>query len=68
MTENGDLMPSLAIYPGACIAVMCFGANMFGDAVRDVLDPRLKGGVGSYSTKKIQRLAAKMQKAFAKTR
>jgi hypothetical protein len=25
-----------------------YGINMFGDAVRDLLDPRLRGGVGRY--------------------
>jgi peptide/nickel transport system permease protein len=52
------IMPMLAVYPGACIAIMCFGAIMFGDAVRDLLDPRLKGGVGSYSVNKIAKVIA----------
>ncbi len=56
--------PALAIYPGACIALMCFGATMFGDAVRDLLDPRLRGGVGSYSTKKLAKVSAKMKKLY----
>ena len=40
---------------------------MFGDGVRDILDPRLKGGVGSYNTKKLRRAAERMsrQKAAA---
>jgi len=25
-----------------------YGINMFGDAVRDILDPRLRDGVGRY--------------------
>lgn len=58
------LAPWLAVYPGICISVMVFSANMFGDAVRDLLDPRLKGGVGSYSTKKIAKIAAKQLKKF----
>lgn len=62
--------PWLALYPGLCIAVLVFGANMFGDAIRDILDPRLKGGVGSYDTKKIRKIAAKQMekrlKALAK--
>jgi len=51
--------PWLALYPGLCIAVLVFGANMFGDAIRDIMDPRLQGGVGSYDTKTIKRIAAK---------
>ncbi|MPZ97822.1 MAG: ABC transporter permease subunit [Dehalococcoidia bacterium] len=35
--------PGLAVYPGLCIAFTVFGFNMFGDALRDVLDPRLRG-------------------------
>jgi peptide/nickel transport system permease protein len=34
--------PWLAIFPGLAISLVVFGANMFGDALRDVLDPRLK--------------------------
>ena len=59
---NMFIAPWLSIYPGVLIALMVFGANMFGDAVRDLMDPRLKGGVGSYNTKKIQKIAAKMIK------
>ncbi len=34
--------PGLAIWPGVCIASAVFGFNIFGDALRDVLDPRLR--------------------------
>jgi len=36
--------PLQAIWPGAAIALAVYGFNMFGDALRDVLDPRLRGG------------------------
>lgn len=36
--------PMLAIWPGLAISLLVFGFNMFGDALRDVLDPRLRGG------------------------
>jgi len=39
-----EIKPELALYPGLCLAVVIFGVNMFGDAVRDLLDPRLRGG------------------------
>jgi peptide/nickel transport system permease protein len=26
-----------------------YGINMFGDGIRDILDPRLRGGLGRYS-------------------
>jgi len=34
--------PWLAIFPGLAISLVVFGANMLGDALRDVWDPRLK--------------------------
>jgi peptide/nickel transport system permease protein len=33
----------MALYPGVAITLAVFGFNMLGDAVRDVLDPRLRG-------------------------
>lgn len=36
--------PWMAIWPGAAISLAVFGFNMLGDALRDVLDPRLRGG------------------------
>jgi peptide/nickel transport system permease protein len=36
--------PIQAIWPGIAIALLVYGFNMFGDALRDVLDPRLRGG------------------------
>ncbi len=35
--------PWLAIWPGLAISLAVFGFNMLGDALRDVLDPRLRG-------------------------
>ncbi len=52
--------PWLAFAPGAAIGLTVFAANMFGDGVRDLLDPRLKGGVGSYNSQKIARKVAKL--------
>ena len=43
--------PWIAIYPGLALAIVVYGINMFGDAVRDLLDPRLRGGVGRYDVK-----------------
>ena len=39
--------PWLAIFPGIAMSVVVFGANLLGDALRDVLDPRLRGTKGS---------------------
>ena len=52
--------PWLAFAPGAAIALTVFAANMFGDGVRDLLDPRLRGGVGSYDSKKIAKKVARL--------
>jgi peptide/nickel transport system permease protein len=35
--------PWLAIWPGVAISAAVYGFNLFGDALRDVLDPRLRG-------------------------
>ncbi|MBI3953848.1 MAG: ABC transporter permease [Chloroflexi bacterium] len=35
--------PWIAIFPGVAISLIVFGFNMLGDALRDVLDPRLRG-------------------------
>ncbi len=34
--------PWLAIFPGLAIAITVFGFNLFGDGLRDILDPRMK--------------------------
>ena len=39
-----EVKPELALYPGFCLSVVIYGINVFGDAVRDLLDPRLRGG------------------------
>lgn len=36
--------PIQAVWPGLAIALAVYAFNMFGDALRDVLDPRLRGG------------------------
>jgi peptide/nickel transport system permease protein len=36
--------PWLAIWPAVALSLSVFGFNMLGDALRDLLDPRLKGG------------------------
>ena len=35
--------PYLALFPGLAIALTVYAFNMFGDGLRDVLDPRLRG-------------------------
>jgi len=52
----------LAVFPGLALTAVVYGVNMFGDAIRDLLDPRLRGGVGRYGVaveknKKINKIA-----------
>lgn len=37
-----ETVPTLAIFPGLAIMVTVLGSNLLGDALRDVLDPRLR--------------------------
>ena len=37
------LAPWMALAPGICLTLVVFGINMFGDALRDLLDPRMRG-------------------------
>ena len=43
-----EMAPHLALWPGLCLTVVVYSLNMFGDAVRDLLDPRLRGRLGRY--------------------
>ena len=38
--------PWLALWPGLCLTTVVYSFNMLGDALRDLLDPRLRGGGG----------------------
>ncbi|MDC1213573.1 ABC transporter permease [Rhodospirillales bacterium] len=40
--EYAESAPWVAIWPGIAISLAVFGFNLFGDAVRDTLDPRLR--------------------------
>jgi len=35
--------PWLALAPGICLTVVVYATNMFGDALRDLFDPRMRG-------------------------
>jgi peptide/nickel transport system permease protein len=43
--------PWMALWPGLALSIIVYGVNMFGDALRDLLDPRMRGGVGRYGGK-----------------
>ncbi len=40
--EYASTAPWIAIFPGLAIALMVFGVSLFGDALRDVLDPKMR--------------------------
>jgi len=42
-TEYAQKAPHLVLFPGVAISLAVFGSNLLGDALRDVLDPRLRG-------------------------
>jgi peptide/nickel transport system permease protein len=41
----------IGIWPGVALSLVVWGVSMFGDALRDLLDPRLRGGIGRYNAK-----------------
>ena len=53
--EFMEMAPRLALWPGLCLTLVVYSLNMFGDALRDLLDPRLRGGQGSYGTAVVKR-------------
>ena len=53
--EFMEQAPWLALWPGFALTITVYSLNMFGDALRDLLDPRLRGGEGRYGTTKRKR-------------
>jgi peptide/nickel transport system permease protein len=43
--------PWMALWPGVALSLVVYGMNMLGDGLRDILDPRLRGGLGRYGRK-----------------
>jgi peptide/nickel transport system permease protein len=41
-----ETAPWMIFFPGVAISLAVFGLNLFGDSIRDVTDPRLRGGLG----------------------
>ena len=44
--QHMEVAPWLAIWPGLALTITIYSLNMFGDAIRDLLDPRLRGSEG----------------------
>jgi ABC-type dipeptide/oligopeptide/nickel transport system permease subunit len=45
-TQAMDTAPWLFLFPGVAISLAVFALNLLGDAIRDIADPRLRGGLG----------------------
>ncbi len=45
-TQAMEQAPWLIVFPGLAISLAVFGLNLLGDAIRDLADPRLRGGLG----------------------
>ena len=55
--------PWMALFPGLALTIAIWAMNMFGDAARDLLDPRLRGGVGgmgAYGAKQSKKVLRKI--------
>jgi len=62
------MAPWIVIWPGLALGVAVYGINMFGDAVRDILDPRLRGGTGRYGVQKTKKMKEATRKSVAAPR
>ena len=45
-TQMMETAPWMIVFPGLAISVAVLALNMLGDAIRDMSDPRLRGGLG----------------------
>ncbi len=45
-TQAMEPAPWMFLFPGLAISLTVFGLNLLGDAIRDLTDPRLRGGLG----------------------
>jgi len=45
-TQAVETAPWMFLFPGLAISLTVFGLNLLGDAIRDITDPRLRGGLG----------------------
>ncbi|MCH7558878.1 MAG: hypothetical protein IIB56_15700 [Planctomycetes bacterium] len=59
------MAPWMVIWPGLALSIVVYGVNMFGDAVRDLLDPRLRGGAGRYGVR-VKKEASKLESNMSK--
>jgi peptide/nickel transport system permease protein len=53
----------MALWPGLALAIVVWGINMLGDGLRDILDPRLRGGLGRYNLSR-RKLPRKLEQRY----
>ena len=58
--------PWMLFWPGVALAITVLGVNIFGDALRDLLDPRLRGGMGGYSVGRMEKARRRILSARTK--
>ena len=66
-----EMAPRLAMWPGVALTLVVYCLNMVGDALRDLLDPRLRGGgalAGGVGTRAAERARKALQKLECKGR
>ena len=55
----------MALWPGLALVIVVWGINMLGDGLRDILDPRLRGGLGRYNLA-MEGLPEKLERKYKK--
>ena len=43
--------PWIVLWPGLALGLVVYNSNIFGDTLRDLLDPRLRGGAGRFDVR-----------------
>jgi len=60
--------PWMMLWPGLALSAVVFSFNMLADALRDLLDPRLRGGLGRYGGMSQEQLMQLAEKKSAEMR
>ena len=50
--------PWIVLWPGLALALVVYNSNIFGDTLRDLLDPRLRGGAGRFDLRAKTRVSS----------
>ena len=60
-----EMAPRLAMLPGVALTLVVYCLSMVGDALRDLLDPRLRGrgGVGARAAERATRALQKLERS-----